>query len=109
MSSRINFCTLDLVQIKYLVDRVFTKLRARNTWVLVLPTNLPTIAAAAGIRLNVDIQIINLHGITVLGFVFLNDKSLNLLSNVEMRFVLAHECAHIFEKHVLSTAIFKGH
>ena len=88
---------------QYEVNQMLSNLGAGTIIVFVKPTR-KTIAASVGIKLNGTFLGMNQPAG---GFIYVNDKLLNkAFSDSEIRFVLAHECAHIFYNHAIATAFW---
>jgi len=82
---------------------ILSQLGAGTIFVSVSPTK-KTIAAAVGVTLNGTI--LGLQNPAV-GVIYVNDKFLNKhFTDSEIKFVLAHECAHIFYNHVIVSTVW---
>lgn len=85
------------------INQIFTAMGVKTFLVFVQPTK-STIAAAVGLKVNEMITILGLNPPAVGGFIYVNEKFLNKgFTDGEIRFILAHECAHIFNNHVVAT------
>ncbi len=82
---------------------ILSLLGAGTVLVSVKPTK-KTIAAAVGITLHENI--LGLEKPSV-GVIYVNEKFLNKnFTYSEIRFILAHECAHIFNNHVIASTLW---
>ena len=77
---------------------------ANTVLIYVRPTR-KTVAAAVGVKINE--RILGLEPPAVGGIIYVNDKLLNKgFTDSEISFILAHECTHIFNNHVITTAFW---
>ena len=94
---------MNLLEMQNEVNDILSRLGVKTFLVFVKPAR-KTVAATVGVKLNG----------TILGFeepaggfIYVNDKFLNkAFSDSEIRFVLAHECAHIFYNHAISSTLW---
>src|SRR2546427_6599629 len=85
------------------VNQIFAAMGAQTNLVFVRPIKT-TIAAAVGVKLNETVTILGLNSPAVGGFIYVNEKILNKsFTDSEIDFILAHECAHIFNNHTIAT------
>ena len=85
-----------------LVDEILIKLGAKASLVFVQSTT-QTVASALGLKLDISVPLVDLRPPAVVGLVYVNDKYLNNgFTDSEIQFILAHECAHIFNNHLIS-------
>ena len=78
------------------VQNIFTSVHLTNK----------TIAGAIGISTDLSIPFVNVQGPSAIGLVFVNRNYLNYFTDSEWSFIMAHESAHIFHNHVLSSAFW---
>lgn len=88
------------------VNQIFAALGAQRQIVVVQPTK-STIAGATGLRADVNLPFFDLQGTVVAGIIHVNDSYLKNFTDEEVRFILAHECAHIFNNHAITTVLWK--
>jgi Zn-dependent protease with chaperone function len=84
------------------ISDTFARLGVANASVFLQTVNKRSvIAAALGVK-------IDLLGIGIIGLVLVNEKQLRRLklNDGELKFVLAHECVHIFKNHIITTAFW---
>jgi len=95
---------MNLLEMQNEVYSILSSLGARTFLVFVKPIR-KTVAAAVGVKLNGTILGFEEP---VGGFIYVDDKFLNkAFSDSEIRFVLAHECAHIIYNHVIASTFWK--
>jgi len=76
-----------------------------NTVIAYVRATHKTVAAAVGVKINE--RILGLETPAVGGIIYVNDKLLNKgFTDSEISFILAHECTHIFNNHVITTAFW---
>ena len=88
------------------VDRIFPVLGAKQALVIVQPTK-PTIAGAVGLRADLNLEFLGLQGTYAAGIILVNTGYLKNFTDNEIKFILAHECAHIFNSHSIATWFWK--
>jgi len=92
-----------------IVIEFFEKLGVKTNFVFVQPTNATITAATIGLKS--DRGFAELLGFTspaVAGVIQVNEKDLQVkkFTDSEINFILAHECIHIFNSHVVSTTFW---
>lgn len=97
---------LNINQMQGVANQIFATLGAQRQLVVVQPTKL-TIAGAVGIHADLNIPLFQLQGAVVVGIVYVNEKYLKAFTDAEIRFILAHECAHIFNNHSITSVLWK--
>ncbi len=88
------------------IDKIFVGFGAQPVLVGLRATE-DTVAGAVGLRfdLNIDNSLFQLRS-PVIGMIFVNENYLKSFPDLEINFILAHECAHILKSHVLSKAFW---
>lgn len=88
---------------QYTVNQIFSQLGTRTTLVLVQKTQT-RVACAIGLTLKDMVSLFGFEPPAAGGIVQINEKLLNkAFTDSEIRFILAHECSHIFYNHIIST------
>lgn len=90
---------MNIQQMQMTVDQIFSRLGTKTTLVLVKNTN-NTIAGAIGLK--IIKPLLGFEPPSVGGIVLINEKSLKGFTDQEIQFILAHECSHIFNNHIVS-------
>ena len=94
---------MNLQQIRNEVYQLLYRMGAQNVLVILVPTD-KTIASTIGLTLYEPF--LGLNPPSVGGVIYVNEKVLKHLTDNEIRFILAHECAHIFNNHAIATAFW---
>jgi hypothetical protein len=97
---------MNLEEMQNYIYKIFAGFGAQPVLVGLRATE-DTIAGAVGLRLdlNIDNSLFQLRS-PVIGMIFVNENYLKSFPDVEVYFILAHECAHILKSHVLSKAFW---
>lgn len=94
---------MNLLQMQNTVDNIFITMGVRTNFVSVQSTR-DTIASTIGVKVNDIISALGFEPPAVVGIININEKILSKgFTDSEIRFILAHECSHIFSNHVIST------
>lgn len=94
---------MNVQQMQNEVNQILSSLGARTLLVYVKPIR-KTVAAAVGAKINGTILGFD---VPVVGFIYVDEKLLNRgFTDSEVRFILAHECVHIFYNHAITTAFW---
>lgn len=94
---------------------IFLNLGAKNVDVVLQPIqpdlvngiNPDMVAGALGYRSDMEVttENINIEGPIPTGFILVNRHYKDLFSDSEWKFILAHECAHIYRNHIFNDHI----
>ncbi len=87
-----------------MTNDILLRLWVTNNQVAVVPVEYNTIAAAAGVYIDLRPTLDN---VTAIGVIHIQPSYLDYFSHSEWRFILAHECSHIFHNHVVDTLFWK--
>ena len=99
-------------EIQLIVFDIFSKLGVKTNLVSVRSTK-ETIAGAIGLKLHDKTTVLGIDVVTLLGFEYpvvggiiqVNEKYLEKkkFTESEIRFILVHECVHIYNNHIIAT------
>lgn len=93
---------MNLLRMKNYVDDIFSTMRIKTNLVSVQSTR-DTIASTIGVKINDVIFTLGFESPVVIGIIYVNEKILGKgFTDPETQFILAHECSHIFNNHVIS-------
>jgi Zn-dependent protease with chaperone function len=93
-----------LTSLQQIAYDILARLGVGNILVAVVPVEYNTIAAAAGVTFNLKPLV---DGINAVGLIHVQKKYLRHFSEGEWKFIIAHECAHIFHNHMVDTLFWK--
>lgn len=98
---------MNLVEMQTYVNQVIDGRGIENNLVSVQPATF-TVAGAVGVTsepLDIDFFFLRIKGRLAAGIIYVNQDILSNFTDDEVKFILAHECAHILNNHlILKTA-----
>ncbi len=96
-------------EMQNLICEIFATLGVQTNFVFVQPTTSKSIAGAIGLKSNTGlVEFLGFKPPTVAGIIEVNDGYLDKrkFTDSEIRFVLAHECSHIYNNHIIATTFW---
>jgi hypothetical protein len=91
---------MEINTLQQMANDILLRIGVTNIQVAVVTTGYDTIASTAGLYINFRPALDN---VTAIGVIHIQPNYLGYFSNLEWRFILAHECSHIFHNHVVDT------
>jgi len=92
-------------EMQYIIYEIFATLGVQTNFVFMQSTN-KTVAGTIGLKSNTNlVELLTFKPPTVIGIILVNDNYLNKkkFSDSEIWFILAHECSHIYNNHIINT------